>query len=197
MEFSLIRSATVRTLRIFRPIPQCTPKGKNMRSKKLFTAMIAIVAIACSHAHAQSGSRGALSSPIQAPSVFQSVPNSFGSAIPAQQFGSSVFPTQQFGSPTFQSPQFGGFSSSPDVYSSVVAPSNSFGPATIGDLGSSQGCCNQAPVPTAIPNLAPVTSCCGKLGPLGVPPLLTPARTYRPPIGRQVGRPLFGKWQGY
>ena len=65
---------------------------------------------------------------------------------------------------------------------------------------SSGGCNGCAPtaatVPGDLPTL-PVSSCCGKTGRLHIPPLLTtPLRYDTPPIGRSVGRPLFGRWPG-
>ena len=93
-------------------------------------------------------------------------------------------------------------------YSSVVGstnmlPSSSFNsnvynPTTIGDIGQSGcSCCNLSPSQIGGYQLQPVTNCCGKLGKLGVPPLTTPLRYDTPPIGRAVGRPLFGKWNGF
>ena len=62
---------------------------------------------------------------------------------------------------------------------------------------SCSGCCLPAPtVAAGIPQL-PIASCCGNTGRLNIPPLTTPLRYDTPPVGRSVGRPLFGPWTGY
>ena len=62
---------------------------------------------------------------------------------------------------------------------------------------SCSGCCLPAPsVAPGIPQL-PIASCCGNTGRLNIPPLTTPLRYDTPPVGRSVGRPLFGPWTGY
>jgi len=67
---------------------------------------------------------------------------------------------------------------------------------------SGGGCANGAcdlpgpTVPAELPKL-PIETCCGS--PMGyghVPSLLTPPRSYIPPIGKAVGRPLIGRWTG-
>ena len=66
---------------------------------------------------------------------------------------------------------------------------------------SSGGCNGCAPtaatVPGDLPTL-PVSSGCDKTGRSHIPPLLrTPLRYDTPPIGKSVGRPLFGRWPGF
>ena len=62
---------------------------------------------------------------------------------------------------------------------------------------SCSGCCLPGPtVAPGIPQL-PIQSCCSNTGRLNIPPLTTPLRYDTPPIGRSVGRPLFGAWSGY
>ncbi len=59
------------------------------------------------------------------------------------------------------------------------------------------GCCLPGPTQQAgFPQL-PVESCCGNIGRLNIPPLTTPLRYDTPPVGRSVGRPIFGAWSGY
>ena len=55
------------------------------------------------------------------------------------------------------------------------------------------------PGPTVEPGFPqlPIESCCGNTGRLNIPPLSTPIRYDTPPIGKSVGRPLFGRWAGY
>ena len=67
-----------------------------------------------------------------------------------------------------------------------------------GCLGGKKGPgCGLDLIPVEVPCLKPVTSCCNNLGRLGIPPLTTPLRADTPPIGKAVGRPLFGRWNGY
>ena len=69
--------------------------------------------------------------------------------------------------------------------------------ATAG-CGCANGCNLPGPtVPAEMPRL-PIETCCGS--PMGyghVPSLLTPPRSYLPPVGKDVGRPLFGRWTGF
>ncbi len=62
--------------------------------------------------------------------------------------------------------------------------------------GGCRNCAHEAPIQT-VQDYSAVPSCCGTLGQLDIPPLLTPPRLDMPPIGRAVGRPLFGQWQGF
>ena len=69
--------------------------------------------------------------------------------------------------------------------------------------GRSAGCSNGQcdltgpTVPGEMPKL-PIQTCCASPMGLGhVPALLTPPRSYTPPIGKAVGRPLFGRWTGF
>lgn len=57
-------------------------------------------------------------------------------------------------------------------------------------------CAQEAPIQTT-QDYSAVPSCCGKLGQLDIPSLFTPPRYDRAPVGRAVGRPLFGQWQGF
>ena len=78
--------------------------------------------------------------------------------------------------------------------SASATPANQItGPAS----KSCSGCC--LPGPTVAPGFPqlPVASCCGNTGRLNIPPLTTPLRYDTPPVGRSVGRPLFGPWTGY
>ena len=76
--------------------------------------------------------------------------------------------------------------------------------AAQGSCGSTAACgCNGGcdltgpTVPGEMPRL-PIETCCGSPMGLGhVPALLTPPRSYTPPIGKAVGRPLFGRWTGF
>lgn len=215
-----------------------------MRLNKPLTILACIFALAIfeSHSHAQSGSRGAVSSVIQnAQSLatpfqtgatnlttqfqngslqgaaglanqFQAAPvqgvpfqnaqapiqNAIQSAIPQN------VPFQN--APVISSPGFSTGQSvlNSPVYSSVVgaAPaqninSNVYSPTTIGEFNSGPRCCDLTPTPIAVPPVRPVGSCCGTMGKLGVPSLLTPIRYDTPPIGKAVGRPLFGRWTGF
>ena len=76
---------------------------------------------------------------------------------------------------------------------SIAAPSQITGPTS----SSHSGCCLPGPtVPPGLPQL-PIRSCCNNIGPLNIPPLSTPVRYDTPPIGKSVGRPIFGRWSGY
>jgi hypothetical protein len=157
-----------------------------MRFKNIIPTFAAIAAIACSSSYAQLGSNSR--TPIPNPVVQ-------GSPMTVTPLANPVIQSApQFGTPIVSSsPSMTGLPSS----SSVQTPSSSYGPMSISQGGKGCGCCDMTPTPTVIPKLAPVTSCCGSLGPLGVPSLLTPPKTYLPPVGRQVGRPLLGKWNGF
>ena len=63
---------------------------------------------------------------------------------------------------------------------------------------NSNGCDLPGPtVPGEMPKL-PIQTCCGSpMGYDNVPSLFTRPRTYTPPIGKAVGRPLFGRWTGF
>ena len=64
--------------------------------------------------------------------------------------------------------------------------------------GCVDGCKPTGPtIPGALPNLPVRTACDSPFGRGHVPALLTPPRSYVPPVGRAVGRPLFGRWPGY
>ena len=80
---------------------------------------------------------------------------------------------------------------------SYAAPAVSPVQATAG-CGCSGGCDLPGPtVPGELPRL-PIQTCCSSPFGLGhVPALLTPPRSYVPPIGKDVGRPLFGRWTGF
>ena len=62
----------------------------------------------------------------------------------------------------------------------------------------SNGCDLPGPtVPGEMPKL-PIETCCGSpMGYDNVPSLFTPPRSYTPPIGKAVGRPIFGRWPGF
>jgi len=188
----------------------------------LCIAAIAVLAIPATHAQAQSGSRlappssvlGGLAPSIQAPNIqgapVVSLPMSAAPMVNAPMLQSPIVgsqmiqspmvtgtSTQLMTSPTFSTPQFGqpsfaqaspGFASNGPV---------STGPVTVGPYPQACGHCNQRQFPTEIPRLKPVTSCCGQLGRLGIPPLTTPLRADTPPIGKANGRPLIGRWNGF
>ena len=66
-----------------------------------------------------------------------------------------------------------------------------------GSCNGGNGCCPTAPTePADLPRL-PIDTCCNDLGPLAIPPLTTRLRYDTPPIGKAVGRPLFGRWTGF
>ena len=186
--------------------------------KPIALALLAILTVSTS-TWAQSSTRNPIASPVQnvisqAQSAFAPTATSppatspsvltqpaFGSAVPQTQFGSAT----PFGSPVPAA------ASIPYEYSGqVAAPAmsytgpasgsfggGSYGPVNVGQYP--QGCphCDLSPTPNVVPCLKPVTSCCSQNGRLGIPPLLTPIRYDMPPVGRAVGRPLFGAWQGY
>ena len=52
-------------------------------------------------------------------------------------------------------------------------------------------------VPGELPLLPIRTACDSPWGKDNIPSLFTPPRSYIPPIGKDVGRPLFGRWTGY
>lgn len=184
----------------------------------LTTALVAALAIALlsTPAWAQSGTRGivpAASNAIQALNQFPSasavapmasapmlqVEPGMGMSSPAmssQMMSSSVMSSPMVGSPMMTSPTMS--YSGPVAGSYNPGPSsNSYGPVAVGPYPQGRACCNLTPTPQVVPTLQPVTSCCSQNGRLGVPPLLTPIRYDMPPVGRTVGRPLFGKWNGY
>ena len=81
------------------------------------------------------------------------------------------------------------------------APATNYQYQPIITQNSSHSGCNgcrptAATVPGDLPTL-PVSSCCNNTGRLNIPPLTTPLRYDTPPIGRSVGRPLFGRWPGF
>lgn len=102
-------------------------------------------------------------------------------------FGTQSFGQQSLGQQSFEQ-------ASPGFASN--GPVNT-GPLTVGSYPQACGHCKQPQLPTEVPRLQPVTSCCGQLGRLGVPPLTTPLRADTPPIGRANGRPLIGRWNGF
>lgn len=202
-----------------------------LNKPQIILACIFALAIFESHSHAQSGSRGAVSSVIQnAQSLttpFQNpiqgaatgLANQFQAApVQGVPFQNAQAPIQNAiqnvipqsvpfqNAPAFSSPGFSTGQSvvgSP-VYSSVVAAapaqnisSNVYSPTTIGEIPSGRRCCDLTPTPIGVPQWQPVGNCCGQMGKLGVPSLLTPIRHDTPPIGKAVGRPLFGRWTGF
>ena len=71
------------------------------------------------------------------------------------------------------------------------------GPVSTGQLvGGCAHCAKEPPIRTK-QDYSAVPSCCGTLGQLDIPSLFTPLRQDLAPIGRAVGRPLFGQWQGF
>ena len=170
-----------------------------MRSNNmlLFTAA-AIVAITCNQTYAQSGARSFAPST----SVLQNAPvvsgQSFqqaGEFLQAQapQFGSQVVS----GGQVFSSGEvFSQGVPANNVYESAIAPTSgctSCGGGGGGNVVPYFG----DPYGGYDPGLAPTTSCNTPLGKLGIPPLWLPTRSYTPPIGKQVGRPLIGRWSGF
>lgn len=185
-----------------------------MRLTILAASTFAVVALLLNNPLcAQSGSR--LAVPTAAPTI--SAP-----AISAPAFGTPAGVPQSLaaaagqvvGTPNFApTPAFGSAPSaftgesvlsSPMAYSgpvsfgnTVAAPqSAAYGPVNIGPYPQGPACCNLSPTQPGY-NRRPVTSCCGTIGRLGIPPLLTPVRNDTPPIGAAVGRPLFGRWTGF
>ena len=90
-----------------------------------------------------------------------------------------------------------GSNSSTSVYSPVVNNGQRYQPIQ-STGGSCANCRLPGPtVPGYMPTL-PVKSCCNNnIGMLNIPKLTTPLRYDTPPIGRAVGRPLFGRWTGF
>ena len=80
--------------------------------------------------------------------------------------------------------------------SNASSQSASYGPNNLGPYPQGCACCDLSPTQPSYQR-QPVTSCCGTIGRLGVPPLLTPIRHDTPPVGAAVGRPLFGRWTGF
>jgi len=175
-----------------------------MRSSKtlIVFSVVALTAFFSSHVQAQSGSSSIAPTPsFSAPSV--STPSFSAPSVVGQGSGiSSGFSQQTFAQPAFSQPTF----SQPAIsspYSTVSAPfnsnSNSYGPASItNNVGCNNGgsCGFGCPVQSQS-TYQPVQSCCTTLGPRGVPSVFTPPRYDHPPVGRRVGRPAFGRWNGY
>jgi hypothetical protein len=96
------------------------------------------------------------------------------------------------------------YAPSPEAYQAQVATQRQGcqgcrgkGKVSTGQLaGGCRNCAHAAPIQTQ-QDYSAVPSCCGTLGQLDVPSLFTPPRLDRPRIGKAVGRPLFGQWQGY
>ncbi len=173
-----------------------------MRPTILTACALAAVAMLVTPIFAQSGSRNAVPSIAPTPMPPTNVPT-FGGPIAGSpgfngQIGSQVFgnaPTTFSGNPTFSSPMaFSG----PVGYGNAFRSSQSaaYGPSRIGAYPQGPACCNLAPTQPGY-CLQPVSSCCGNLGRHGIPPLTTPLRWDTPPIGASVGRPLFGRWNGF
>ena len=185
------------------------------------TAICAFAAVALlfnNSLSAQSGSRFAvpsiapsISAPaISSPSAVQSFANSANQAIGSPMvIGSS--PAMVNSSPAMvnSSPamiQGNSVMTSPMAYSGPISYGNSvsnassqsasYGPNNLGPYPQGPACCDLSPTQPGYQR-QPVTSCCGTIGRLGVPPLLTPIRHDTPPVGRSVGRPLFGAWSGF
>jgi hypothetical protein len=187
--------------------------------RSLSTAMVFVLAIVLpsSFSWAQSGTEGivpSISNAVQAisqspitsqPAITSATPvvsaptlqmePSFSSPAMAtansSQAVASAYPSSVMASPpmSYAGPVAGGWNPGP--------ASNSYGPVSVGPYPQGRACCDLSPTPTVTPSLKPVTSCCSQNGRLGVPPLLTPIRYDMPPVGRSVGRPLFGKWNGF
>ena len=158
-----------------------------MRPRKTLIAfLVLITASFCSLAQAQSGSRSVVASP-------SAVAPTFSTPLGAPAFDAGPVVQQGFSAaPVAASPGSYG------VGGTTFGGTN-YGPATISNsVGQSSGqCCNHCQITPSQVYLKPVQSCCGQLGPLGIPPLTTPPRSYLPPIGKSVGRPLFGRWSGF
>ncbi len=162
-----------------------------MRFDRLLLAVAAVAVLtftAGNDAQAQSGSRG----------IGSSVVESFsqgGIAVPAAQYAN------QYSAPVDYAPAY---APSPGTYEAQVPTQTSGclgcrgkGRAYTGQIqGGCRNCAHEAPIQTQ-QDYSAVPSCCGTLGQLDIPSLFTPPRLDRPPVGRAVGRPLFGQWQGY
>ena len=102
----------------------------------------------------------------------------------------AALPPLSYSGPVSYGTSYGG------SYGNVSPSSASYGPLTLGDYPQGGNCCDLSPTQPGYCRKG-VTSCCGKIGCLGIPPLLTPIRNDTPPIGAAVGRPLFRAWQGF
>lgn len=192
----------------------------------LAAAAVAVLTfIAGNHAQAQSGSRGIASSVVESFSpggivqgggissggilggVAQGGISQGGIVGGISQGGIAPFssaPVQYStgGAPVFDyAPAYG---AAPGTYQAQVPVQTSGchgcrgqGRAFTGQIhGGCRDCAKEAPIRTS-QDYSAVPSCCGTLGQLDIPSLFTPPRYDRPPIGKAVGRPLFGQWQGY
>ena len=180
-----------------------------MRSSKtlIVFSVVALTAIFSSQVQAQSGSSSIAPVPsFSAPSG--AAPTFSAPAVVNQGSGISSGVGQSFAQPTFSQPTFSQptFSQSPTIsspYSTVSGPfssnSGSYGPASItNNVGyGGGGCCGFGAPVQSQSTYQPVQSCCTNLGPHGVPSLFTPPRFDHPPVGRRVGRPAFGRWNGF
>ena len=185
-----------------------------MRFDKLFLAAAAVAVltfIAGNDAQAQSGSRGIASSVVESFSpggIVQGGGISSGGILGGishggiAPFSSAPLQYSTGGAPVFDyAPAYG---AAPGTYQAQVPVQTSGchgcrgqGRAFTGQIqGGCRDCAKEAPIRTA-QDYSAVPSCCGTLGQLDIPSLFTPPRYDRPPIGRAVGRPLFGQWQGY
>jgi len=185
-------------------------------------ALALLVAVAAADsALAQSSTRNAISSAaanvftpqagISAPMAgigvpsAPSIPFEFGAPTGsvAPSMSAPVFQNPIGAAPTMSSPIMSSsvmsspVMSSPMAYSGPINSGASYSPLSMGEYPQGRACCDLTPTPQVVPTLKPVTSCCSQNGRLGVPPLLTPIRYDMPPIGKAVGRPLFGRWNGY
>lgn len=189
--------------------------------RPLTTSLAAALAIAFlgSSSWAQSGTTGILpSAPVanavqalsQLPTVtatpMGSVPMASAPALQMEPMMGQSMSLPTMAAPTMSAPMMSSpmMSSPAMAYSGPVTgaynpgpASSSYGPVSVGPYPQGRACCDLSPTPTVTPCLKPVTSCCSQNGRLGVPPLLTPIRNDMPPVGKAVGRPLFGKWTGF
>lgn len=188
-----------------------------MRLTTLATYAFAAVALLATPICAQSGLRSAapsvapainapaISAPaINVPSVAtEALGSATRQAIGSQVTGSPVFgtaPAAITGNSVLSSPAIPPAMSysGPISYGNAVQSPQSaaYGPVSVGPYPQGPACCNLSPTQPGYQR-QPVTSCCGNIGRLGVPPLFTPLRFDMPPVGAAVGRPLFGRWNGF
>ncbi len=159
----------------------------------LLTAF-AVSVVCCSAAQAQSGTKGVVQGTILSPPSMESVVGASPTIAAPMPIANQVMPSNMGTSVVGQSVM----GTSPGMQTYNPMPSQSYSPMTINPTPQGCGRCDLTPVPTVVPCLKPVTSCCGgNLGPYGVPSVFTPLRNDMPPIGRAVGRPLIGRWSGF
>jgi len=183
-----------------------------MRFDTLFlaTAAVAVLTVFSGNdAQAQSGSRAVSAAAsvisgqlqgapiVQGYSPGQSIAQGTGYVQGFPQGGTSTY----VDAPTVYAPEYAPV---PGSYQAQVATQTQgchgcrgAGRVSTGQLaGGCAHCAKEPPIQT-VQDYSAVPSCCGTLGQLDIPSLFTPPRLDRPRIGKAVGRPLIGQWQGF